>query len=314
MSTALVVLPILLGLLVIGILAVSWVLSGMVVQPKRWDYMKSLEEEMKRGGFTRAEYDALPREESYLPSTFGYDIHVMTLPRPEGPAFPDGKRRVAVIAHGYSYTLFGSVKYAQLFRKLGFDCVLSDQRNHGLSGRAPTTMGWCEAEDLATVCAYARRRFGEDCVLGTHGESMGGATVLMHAPTDESLAFVVEDCGYSSLPDQLAFDMRAVYHLPRFPFLAIASVFSRLRGGIAFRQVMPRDRVAAVKAELPMLFIHGMADDFVPSYMVFENYGAKRGVKGLLLFPGAVHACSFFTDRVSYGQRLEAFLRENEII
>jgi uncharacterized protein len=67
------------------------------------------------------------------------------------------------------------------------------------SGKAVTTMGYYEARDLKKVCDYIRAKFSEEIILGTHGESMGAATVMMNAPLDQQLAFVIEDCGYSDL-------------------------------------------------------------------------------------------------------------------
>ena len=306
---------IVLALVALAILVVSWRLSSIVVHPAVMPYEETKEEEIRRGVLDRARYDNLLHAEDFtIPSRFGYTLHGVVIPKkPDAPAFPDGRERVAVIVHGYTYSLYGSVKYAEIFRDLGITSVLYDNRNHGLSGKAPTTMGWYESMDLSTVCAYARERFGADCVLGTHGESMGAATVMMHAPTDKALAFVIEDCGYSDLSDQLAFDTRDIYHLPRFPFIPLASLFSRLRGGVFFSRVKPAARVALCD-KLPMLFIHGASDDFVPTKMVLENYAAKSGPRMLGVFTGAVHAYSYHSNPVRYRALVAEFLTKYGVI
>lgn len=313
--TVWIVVLIVLGALVAAVLLVSWLLSTMVVQPKRWEYDACYEEEIRRGGFSREKYETVYRpEEVWIPSPHGYNLHALVFPKIESATFSDGRARVAVIAHGYSYTLFGSVKYADMFRDMGFTCVLYDEPNHGKSGRTPTTMGAREKDDLAAVCAWARSRFGQDCVLGTHGESMGAATVMLHAPTDGALAFAIEDCGYSRLSDQLAYNLKSIYHLPRVPFLPLGSLFSKLRGGVFFGRVIPAQAVAQCPEDLPMLFVHGESDTFVPTGMVYENYAAKRGVKQLETYPGAEHAQSLMSDRPRYRAMLERFLKEHSII
>ena len=63
-------------------------------------------------------------------------------------------------------------------------------------------------------------------------------------------------------------------------------------------------------AKLPVLMIHGLADDFVPSYMTQQGYDACNGSKELLLVDGAGHGVSFLVDREAYVTRVIAFLEK----
>ncbi len=300
--------------LLVGTIFISWALSSMIVRPKIWEYNKCVDEEVNRGHFSREWFDSECKlEEFSIPSRYGYNLHCALWPHKEGVSFPDGKARVAVIVHGYTYCLIGSVKYAAMLRELGFDCVLYDHRNHGRSDKAPTTMGYYESRDLSTVCGWARERFGQDCILGTHGESMGAATVMLHASQDPNLAFVIEDCGYSDLRAQLKNNVKQMYHLPYAPFVPLASLFSKLRGGVYFQDVAPVASVAKCDS-LPMLFIHGEKDDFVPYPMVFEVYSVKQGEKEMKTFPNAVHAESFGSDPEEYRKCVSAFLHDVGVI
>lgn len=302
------------GVVVAAVFIVSWLLSSLVVRPKVNSYEACFDYAEKNNRLDRPLFDSYPKEKFTLRSEYGYNLACVLIPkREDAPTFSDGKERVVVIVHGYTSSMIGSGMYTEMFRRLGFNCLLYDHRNHGGSDKAPTTMGYCESRDLCTVIAWARKRFTEDCVIGTHGESMGAATVMMHAPMDDKLAFVIEDCGYSVLCDQLAYNMRAIYHLPRQPFLAIASLFSKLRGGIWFSQVVPKNEVAKCD-KLPMLFIHGESDMFVPSYMVNEVYNAKPGPKMKKTFPGAAHACSYPSDSRAYIDAVDEFLAKYKII
>lgn len=292
----------------------SWKISGMLLHPKIWDYSAVVDEEEKRGHYTRAWFEnECHLEEFTLRSQYGYDLHCALWPRSEGAAFADGKRRVAVIAHGYTYCLLGSIKYARIFHDFGFDCVLYDQRNHGLSGKAPTTMGYFESRDLSLVCDWALDRFGSDAVIGTHGESMGAATVMLHAPQYPKLSFVIEDCGYSSLFEQVRHNIRTSFHLPNVPFVPLSNLFFRLRGGVFYGQVAP---VEAIKqcGRLPMLFIHGEEDTFVPYEMVHVNYAAKPEPKEIRTFPGAAHAKSLSSDPDGYRACVKAFLEHAGVL
>ena len=293
---------------------VAWKLSGMILHPRIYAYDTVVDEEVKRGSFTREWFDSNVHLEDFtLRSPQGYDLHCALWPREESASFADGRRRVVVLVHGFTYCLLGQIKYASMFHELGFDCVLYDHRNHGLSDKMPTTMGANEKEDLAFVCAWARTHYGEDAILGTLGESMGAATVMLHAGMDERLAFVVEDCGYSDLTKLLKSVVTTRFHLPAFPVLPIASLFSRLRGGVLFRDVCPADALKR-NATTPMLFIHGDADELVPPARLQECFDAQPGVKELWLVPTAPHAGSYATDREGYRAHLRKFLTENKLI
>ena len=58
---------------------------------------------------------------------------------------------------------------------------------------------------------------------------------------------------------------------------------------------------------LPVLFIHGTDDHFVPIEMTYENYKACAGPKHLLVVPGAEHGMSYAVDREAYEKTARAF-------
>ena len=308
---------VLLGLIAAALLlslVLGWKTAGMIVHPMNWAYDSAVDEEEKRGHITRAWFEENVRlEEFMLPSQYGYDLHCALWPHAGELRFADKKPRVVVIVHGYTYCLLGGIKYASIFHSLGFDCLLYDHRNHGRSGRAPTTMGFYESRDLSTVCEWARTRFGESAIIGTHGESMGAATVMLQASQYPSLAFTIEDCGYSDLKKELSFALRHRFHLPAFPTVFIASLFSRLRGGVFFGKVRPIDSVRHCE-NLPMLFIHGDADGLVPFDMLKENYDAKPGKRAIRAFPEAGHAGCYHADPAAYAACVEAFLSDNGLL
>lgn len=59
-----------------------------------------------------------------------------------------------------------------------------------------------------------------------------------------------------------------------------------------------------------MLFIHGDADGYVPTRMVYPLYEAKPGEKELWVVPGAAHAVSYRDNREEYTRRVKAFVEK----
>ena len=59
---------------------------------------------------------------------------------------------------------------------------------------------------------------------------------------------------------------------------------------------------------MPVLLIHGEADGFVPCDMSRRIYAACNGMVELVVFPGAGHALSYFTDPELYEKTIYDFL------
>lgn len=62
------------------------------------------------------------------------------------------------------------------------------------------------------------------------------------------------------------------------------------------------------KAKVPILFIHGKKDVFVPTEMTEELYENTKTEKELLLVDGASHGESFVKDETLYKKTLDEFL------
>ena len=108
--------------------------------------------------------------------------------------------------------------------------------------------------------------------------------------------------------------MKSVLHarckwLPAAPLLLALNVFSTLLGGFSLRECSTTGAVAAAK--YPVLFIHGKADDFVPTRMSQEAYDACASEKRLVLIDGAAHAKSYITDPARVQSALEDFFENH---
>ena len=63
---------------------------------------------------------------------------------------------------------------------------------------------------------------------------------------------------------------------------------------------------------MPVLFIHGEADNFVPCDMSRENYVHCAAPKALITVPGADHGFSYLVDREGVEAALKRFFRETD--
>lgn len=154
----------------------------------------------------------------------------------------------------------------------------------------------------------ANRMFGGNTQMVVHGISMGAATTMCVSgeklPT--YVKCFVEDCGYTSVWDEFDHELHQQFNLPKFPLLNTASTICRLRYGWSFGEASPIKQVA--KCKLPMLFIHGDNDDFVPSAMLRPLYEAKKGDKDIYVAKGSKHARAFRDHPDEYIKRVTQFV------
>jgi len=153
-----------------------------------------------------------------------------------------------------------------------------------------------ERFDCRDWARYAAQRFGEDKPLFLMGISMGAATVLMASGLElpRNIRGIVADCGFTTPWDIMAHVARRDYRLPPFPLLYLLDGLARLRAG--FRLKGADTRKALERNRIPVLFLHGEEDSFVPLSMTEENFAACRAEKRLYTVPGAGHAQSFGGD------------------
>ena len=203
------------------------------------------------------------------------------------------------------------------YEVLGRDVIVPEHFNHGLSDGDHIRFGWLDRLDIKNLWIPLAHQLWPKQDIVVHGLSMGGAITMFTSGEEfaDSLrvkAFI-EDCGYSSTWDELVYQLKADYGMPSFPILNIADWFSFFRFGWDFKGSDAVKQVA--KCKKPMLFIHGDADDFVPTDMVFKCYEAKKdGYKELWIVPGAAHARSIHENWEEYCERCEEFIDRVEAI
>ncbi len=248
--------------------------------------------------------DAQPFEGMEIRSDDGLRLRGYYLPAPAPTT------RTVILAHGYNGKAHDLAAFARFYHeRFGFNVLMPDARGHGASAGDYIGFGWHERKDYLRWIAALLDRLGPDAQIALHGVSMGGATVTMTSgeALPPQVKCVVADCGYTSARDELGYQLRRLYRLPPFPFLDAASLVCRVRAGYFFGEASAVRQVA--KTRVPVFFIHGDADTFVPTAMVYPLHDACPTAKELLIVPGAAHGLSHYTAPDAYERAVAAFLR-----
>ena len=190
--------------------------------------------------------------------------------------------------------------------RLGRNALIVDQRACGASDGSVTTFGVLESRDCLGWVDLAISEFGGDVKIILTGVSMGAATVMIAAgeKLPENVVHVLADCGYTS-PREIIKKVIREMKLPAdllYPFVILGA---RIFGGFA---IDSRSPIEAVKhATVPIIFIHGDADDFVPYEMSETLYEACSTKKALTKIKGAGHGIAFPASEEEYIEALSEF-------
>ena len=65
----------------------------------------------------------------------------------------------------FTLPLLSFSKPASVFRRVGYNCVIYDDRRHGENEKTVTTFGLKESKDLLAVIRDTRERFGKDIMM-----------------------------------------------------------------------------------------------------------------------------------------------------
>ncbi|MFC5403298.1 alpha/beta hydrolase [Cohnella soli] len=217
--------------------------------------------------------------------------------------------KTAILAHGYSGDAKQMIQLAQMYiDAFGYNVLLPDARGHGRSDGRYIGFGWHERLDYIKWIDQVIAHIGPHAQIVLHGISMGGATVLMASGEElpANVKAIVADCGYTSVKDQLAYQLKRLYRMPSFPMIPFTSLMTRMRAGYFFGEASALAQVR--KSRTPTLFIHGEADTFVPTWMVRELYENGPPDKSLYLVPKAGHGLAQHVDPTRYEQEVGKFI------
>jgi len=220
----------------------------------------------------------------------------------------DAAKGTVLLMHGYhTDALYEFAGIYDFFHREKYNVLLCDQRAHGKSGGTYLTFGIRERYDCRSWIRYLNGRLGEEKPLWLMGVSMGSSTVLMASGFDlpGNIRGIIADCGYTSPYDIIKLVLVRNYHLPAPIILPYADIVTHLTAGFGLKEY---STLQALKTNrIPVLFIHGDNDTFVPFEMSKQNYTACTAPK-LFLETHADHAASFLFASEQYEAVLEKFM------
>lgn len=217
--------------------------------------------------------------------------------------------KIWVIAvHGYVDSASSMIDPAKQFLNYGYNVLMPDLRAHGKSDGKYIGMGWLDKDDIMLWIDYLIATYGNVKII-LYGISMGAATVMMTAgeKLPSNVRMIIEDCGYTSAWEEFKHELKYLFHMPAFPALYNANLVTILRAGYSLKKASSIKQIK--KSKLPILFIHGDKDNFVPFYMMDKLYNAANCKKEKLIIKNAGHAEAQIINPEKYWHTVRKFIK-----
>ncbi len=218
---------------------------------------------------------------------------------------------LVIALHGYTSDKSSSCSQAYFFNHIGMDCIMPDHRAHGESEGEYVGFGIIDRFDCLEWINYVNKRFDGKKKIILYGVSMGASTAVMAAGLSNlpsQVKAVISDCAFTSPYDIFSHILKRDYKLAPFPVMNINENISRKKAGYGFNDYSTL--TAVQETDIPIFFIHGKEDKFVPVWMSEKNYETCKSPKRLLLIENAGHGASFFENTELYEKEVTEFLNE----
>ncbi|MBO5357797.1 MAG: alpha/beta hydrolase [Clostridia bacterium] len=218
--------------------------------------------------------------------------------------------KTIILVHGYrsngKHDFSGALKF---YYDFGFNVLLIDQRSHGKSEGRLITFGVKESFDVRDWAEFLNKKYSPKSIV-LSGVSMGGGTVVFALKRDlpQNVKCVIADCGFTS-PEAIIrkvgkdrFKINAKFYMP---FL---NAMTHIFGGFSIYE----STIDALKDnKIPVMFIHGEKDTFVPVEMSREALKAAGEYGSSIFVKEADHGLSYLVETERVVSETSEFLTKN---
>ncbi len=248
--------------------------------------------------------DMLPSERVYIKSFDGINL--------AGSYYNNNNSDTTILLfHGYrSDGKFDFACAVKFYLELGLNVLVVDQRANGESGGKLITFGIKERRDAVCWTNFINQNYTPKNIF-LSGVSMGATTVMMAANLDlpENVRGIIADCGFTAAPDIIKKVAREAFKINAEPILPVLNLMCKTFGKFSLYET---DTARALsESDIPIFFIHGKCDGFVPCEMTEISYKAARAEKYICLVDGADHGISFLVDTENIQNKITEFIRNH---
>lgn len=221
----------------------------------------------------------------------------------------NNSQKLAILVHGYGGNHLEVSYAAQIFDRKGYDLLAIDMRSHGQSEGENLTMGLNESKDLLLWINKMLEIKGNYKIV-LYGLSMGASTVCLTLgeKLPNNVVLAIEDCGYENAEREFSY----VYSRRKIHAKWIFKIFTSFTKKTIGFNLKEVDIFRALKnSKVPVMFIHGDSDNFVPTEMVYNlSSQIPENRRKIYIAKDATHAMSYAVDPKKYEKEINYFLNQ----
>jgi uncharacterized protein len=241
----------------------------------------------------------------------------------------DRQRGAIIFTHEFASDRSIATRYCRPLVEQGYDVLAFDFRGHGASPAQPGYHPRQWPSDRETADLSAAIRFVRDYLIehnrppriALFGLSRGACSAFLAAREHQEICAIISDGAYSSDKATEYFMRRFAPIFARLRFIAKSHppVFWTLMRVLVFREYRRRSgcnfpsvrKAIARMGRMPVLFIHGEKDSYIPVAHCQALYDLARGPKAIWIVPEARHNQCVKIDSAGYFRRIIDFLDEH---
>ncbi len=216
-----------------------------------------------------------------------------------------------LLFHGYrSDGKFDFACAVKFYIEIGLNVLVVDQRANGESEGKLITFGIKERRDAVSWSNFINQKYSPKNIF-LSGISMGATTVMMTANLElpNNVRGIIADCGFTTPPDIIKRVARQSFKINAEPILPVLDIMCKLFGKFSLYETSTEKALS--ESRIPIFFMHGKADGFVPCEMTEISYKAARAEKYICLVEGADHGISFLKDTENIQNSITAFIKKH---
>lgn len=219
--------------------------------------------------------------------------------------------KIAIVVHGFMSNYKEMQTYAKYFYEKGFHVLAVDNRSHGMSAGEYVGMGWLDRLDILRWIDLVIKEFGKDVQIVLFGVSMGASAVCMTCGENlpKNVKCAISDSAYDSVYNEFYYVLKQNMKLPAKSILGIFDAYNRNFLGPPLKQQSAVEQVK--KSKIPILYIHGTGDNFVPFSMVYNLYDSTDpNLRDIFIVKNAWHTESQSKNPKKYNKKLTEWIEK----
>jgi hypothetical protein len=199
--------------------------------------------------------------------------------------------RCLIYLHGSALNIQSNITHAKRFYRMGFSVLLVSYRGYGKSDGAFPSEANVYADARSAWNYLVDQKGFKDQNIFIYGHSLGGAVAIQLALTHPDAGGVIVESTFTSIADMA----RQIPKYRIFPLDLL--VHQRF------------DSISKVgRLQIPVLYIHGTADTYVPPEMSRKLYDHTASDKRIKLIDGGGHNNSAHVGGAEYLQAVRDFI------